>query len=153
MRTSLTKRVLLAALLLLLCAGGLFASPTGSITGFVKDATGAVVPGAKITVTNTATNTQMTATSDTNGEFQFPQLAPSTYSLQIEAKGFKRTIVSTVVQVDQITHADVNLEIGDVSQVVEVAGVAPLLESDKSTLSSVVDSRTISSMPLNGTWI
>jgi hypothetical protein len=149
MRTSLTQRVPLAGVLLLLCAGGLFASPTGSITGFVKDATGAVVPGAKITLTNTATNTQITAASDTNGEFQFPQLAPSTYSLQIEAKGFKRTIISTVVQVDQITHADVNLEVGDVSQVVEVASVAPLLESDKSTLSSVVDTRTIESMPLN----
>jgi hypothetical protein len=148
MRTSIT-RVLLAALLSILCASGLFASPTGSITGFVKDATGTVIPGAKITLTNTATNTQITAASDTNGEFQFPQLAPFTYSLQIEAKGFKRTMVSTVVQVDQITHADVNLEVGDVSQVVEVAAVAPLLESDKSTLSSVVDTRTIASMPLN----
>lgn len=148
MRKRITKGVVLPALLLF-CAGGLFASPTGSITGFVKDATGAVVPGAKVTLTNTATNTQITAASDANGEFQFPQLAPSTYSLQIEGKGFKRTIVNAVVQVDQITHADVTLEVGDVSQVVEVQAVAPLLESDKSTMSSVVDTKTIASMPLN----
>src|SRR6266852_3014490 len=102
MRTSITKGVLLAALFFL-CAGWLFASPTGSITGFVKDSSGAIIPGAKVTLTNTATNTQITAGSDNNGEFQFPQLAPSTYSLQVETKGFKRTMVSAVVQVDQIT--------------------------------------------------
>src|SRR5689334_1549603 len=147
MKTKFRIGVLLAALFL--CAGGLFASPTGSITGFVKDATGAVVPGARVTLTNTGTNIQVTATSDANGEFQFPQLAPATYSLQVEGKGFKRTLINAVVQVDQITHADVTLEIGDVSQVVEVAAVAPLLESDKSTLSSVVDTRTIGAMPLN----
>ena len=67
----------------------------------------------------------------------------------VEAKGFKKSIVNTLVQVDQITHADVNLEVGDITQSVQVESVVPLLESDKSTISSVVDSHTISSMPLN----
>src|SRR5260370_42363820 len=97
MRTSIT-RVLLAALLSILCAGGLFASPTGSITGFVEGATGAVVPGAKITLTNTATNKQIGTASDTNTEFQFPQLPPSTHTLQIEAKRFNRTTARRVVE-------------------------------------------------------
>lgn len=149
MSTRVSRGVLLAALFLF-STGWLMASPTGSIAGTVKDVSGAVVPGAKITLTNTATNTHLTATSDTNGEFQFPQLAPSTYSLEVESKGFKRTLVSALVQVDQITHAEVALEVGDVTQSVQVETFAPLLETDKSTLSSVVDSRTIASMPLNG---
>ena len=148
MRGNIYRSLLLA----MLCIVGpilLPASPTGSVTGFVKDASGAVMPNVKITLTSTTTNAQLTTTTDANGEFQFPQVAPATYSLVVEAKGFKKAVSSAVVQVDQITHAEISLEVGDVSQSVQVEGVAPLLETDKSTLSSVVDSRTISNMPLN----
>jgi hypothetical protein len=107
------------------------------------------VAGVKVTLTNTATNAKLETTTDANGEFQFPQLLPSTYSIVVEARGFKRAEGSALVQVDQITRAEFNLEVGDVSQSVQVEAVAPLLESDKSTLSSVVDTRTIASMPLN----
>ena len=68
MTTRISKAIVLAALFLL-CAGLLSASPVGSVTGFVKDASGASVPGAKVTLTNTATNAQLVATSDGNGEF------------------------------------------------------------------------------------
>src|SRR5216684_2069324 len=148
MNTRISKAMMLAALCLL-CASWLLASPTGSVTGFVKDASGAVIPGVKVTLTSTATNAQLITTTDANGEFQFPQVAPATYTLVVEAKGFKKAVSTALVQVDQITHAEFSLEVGDVSQSVQVEAVAPLLESDKSTLSSVVDSRTISSMPLN----
>jgi hypothetical protein len=137
--------------LALSCAGWLYGFATGSVSGFVKDGTGAVIPAAKITLTNTATNVQVNTTSDTNGEFQFLQLVPSTYSLVVESKGFKKTtIASVLVQVDQITRAEVTLEVGSVTDSVQVDAVAPLLENDKSTMSSVIDSRNISSMPLNG---
>jgi len=125
------------------------ASPTGSITGFVKDPTGALIPGVKVTLTNTSTNAQLSTISNENGGFQFPQLAPAGYSLVVESPGFKRSIVNVVVQVDQITRVDVVLQVGDIAQEVEVRAVAPLLESDKSTLSSVVESRTIANVPLN----
>jgi hypothetical protein len=138
------------AVLSVLCAGWLLASPTGSVAGFVKDPSGALMPGVKITLTNTATNAQLIVSTDANGEFQFPQLAPSTYSLVAEAKGFKKTTFSSVVvQVDQITHLEIALAVGEVTESVQVEAAAPLLENDKSTLSSVVDSRTISNMPLN----
>ena len=131
--------------LALSCAGGLYAFATGSVAGFVKDGTGAVVPGAKITLTNTSTNVAVNATSDVNGEYQFLQLAPSMYSLVVESKGFKKTaIASVVVQVDQITRAEISLEVGSVTESVQVEAIAPLLENVKSTLSSVVDSRNIS---------
>src|SRR5579864_7294524 len=141
--------VWMLAALCLLSTGWLSASPVGSISGTVKDASGAFMPGVKVTLTNTATNARMETTTDANGEFQFPQLAPTTYSLDVEAKGFKRAISTALVQVDQITLAEFNMEVGDVSQSVQVEAAAPLLETDKSTLSSVVDSRTIANMPLN----
>jgi hypothetical protein len=130
-------------------AGWMFAASVGSIVGSVKDATGAFMPGVRVTLVNTATNAKQEATTDANGEFQFLQLPPATYSITVEAKGFKKAISSALVQVDQITHAEFNMEVGDVTQSVQVEAAAPLLETDKSTLSSVVDSRTISNMPLN----
>ena len=143
------SRGIIFCLLFLMCAGWVMASPTGSITGFVKDPTGALIPGVKVTLTNTSTNAQLSTISNENGGFQFPQLAPAGYSLVVESPGFKRSIVNVVVQVDQITRVDVVLQVGDIAQEVEVQAVAPLLESDKSTLSSVVESRTIANVPLN----
>lgn len=128
----------------------LFASPVGSIAGTVKDSTGAVVPSVKLILINKDTNAQLTAVSTSEGEFQFPQLLPATYRLSAEANGFKKVSVNTItVQVDQVTHLDLTLEVGSLSESVQVEAVAPLLESDKSTLSSVVDTRTIGNMPLN----
>jgi hypothetical protein len=150
MRTSVSTAIALAGLCLL-CAGGLSASPVGSVAGSVKDASGAYVPGVKISITNSATNEKIETTANTNGEFQFPKLAPATYSLVAEVQGFKRVSVSSVlVQVDQITHLDLILEVGSLTESVQVEAVAPLLENDKSTLSSVVDSRNVSLLPLNG---
>ncbi len=136
---------------LLLSAAQIFASPVGSIAGTVKDATGGLVPSVKLTLTSTGTNAQFTTTTNPEGEFQFLQLPPATYSLVAEAQGFKKVSISSVlVQVDQITHIDLTLEVGTVTESVQVESVAPLLENDKSTLSSVVDSRNIMNMPLNG---
>ena len=143
------SRGIIFCLLFLMCSVWVMASPTGSITGFVKDPTGALIPGVKVTLTNTSTNAQLSTISNENGGFQFPQLAPAGYSLVVESPGFKRSIVNVVVQVDQITRVDVVLQVGDIAQEVEVQAVAPLLESDKSTLSSVVESRTIANVPLN----
>jgi hypothetical protein len=138
------------ALTVLLGATTILASPTGSIAGSVKDPSGAMVPGAKLTLTSTATNAKIETVSDANGAFQFLNLAPTEYTLVAESTGFKKYALAAVsVQVDQITHLDIALQVGAVSESVEVTAAVPLLESDKSTLSSVVDSRTISSMPLN----
>src|SRR5262245_15884321 len=147
--TTYVYRGIILCLLLLTCTSWVMASPTGSITGFVKDPSGALVPGVKVTVTNTGTNAQLTALSDENGGFQFPQVAPASYSMVFELSGFKKTIVNAVVQVDQITRVDVVLEVGEIVQEVEVRAVGTLLESDKTTLSNVVESRTIANMPLN----
>ncbi len=127
-----------------------FGQSVGSISGTVKDSSGAVVPAVKLTLTSTATNAQITAVANPQGEFQFLRLPPTTYSLTAEASGFKRISASSVlVQVDQITHLELTLEVGAVSDSVQVESVAPLLENDKSTMSSVVENREIINMPLN----
>ena len=143
--------VSLVCVFALMLAPSVSASPTGSIAGMVKDPTGAVISSAKLTLVNIATNAKVEATSDDNGAFQFLQLAPAMYLLTVEATGFKKSIMpGVVVEVDQITHLDAKLEVGSVSEVIEVAGGAiPLLEADRSTVSNVVESKVISNMPLN----
>jgi hypothetical protein len=136
---------------LLLLTLQILASPVGSISGTVKDSSGAVIPSVKLALTNTDTNVQASATTNPQGEFQFLQLSPATYALVAESAGFKKTTVpSVLVQVDQITHLELVLEVGNLTESVQVEAVAPLLENDKSTLSSVVDLNNIASMPLNG---
>jgi Carboxypeptidase regulatory-like domain len=137
-------------ILVLIGSGSALASPTGSITGFVKDPSGAVVSGVQITLLRNDTNTRLTTKTDANGSYQFLQLPPATYSLTAEASGFKKVSIATVVvQVDLVTRVDLQLEIGNVAEIVEVGAATPILEADKSTLSSAIDSRAISNMPLN----
>ena len=145
------SRIGIAAVAFLCAAAQIIASPVGSVAGTVRDATGAVIPHVKFTLTNTSTNSQITMVSNPEGEFQFLQLAPATYRMIAEAPGFKRASVSSVlVQVDQITHVDLTLEVGNVTESVQVEAAVPILETDKTTLSSVVDSSNIASLPLNG---
>src|SRR5712692_5992856 len=141
----------LVSTFVLMFAPTVSASPTGSINGFVKDQSGAMISGGKLTLTNMSTNAKLEAESDSNGGFQFLQLAPAMYSLRVEAAGFKKVVIDNiVVQVDQITHLEPSLQVGSVTETIEVTGEAtPLLESDRSTLSNVIDSQVISNMPLN----
>src|SRR6266481_7110742 len=142
--------VILLATFSLFGGGWLWASPTGSLTGFVKDPSGAFIVGAQITLTNAATNAQLITLTDSNGAYLFPQLPPATYSLVAEAAGFNKAgITNVLVEVDQITRADLALEVGGVTETIDVSAAAPLMQSDKSTLSSVVDGRIIANMPLN----
>ena len=135
----------------LLSLGFSLASPTGSISGVIKDPLGAPLPGVRVTLVSATTGAQRTSLSDARGAFQFMQLEPANWSLSAEALGFKRaTIPSVIVQVNQVTHVELAMQLGDLSEVIEVAAAAPVLEHDKSTLSTVVDSRTIASLPLNG---
>src|SRR5467141_71828 len=149
-RASSILWTLLSAFVLIL-APTVSASPTGSIAGFVKDQSGGMISGAKLTLINVSTNAKEEAVSDSNGGFQFLQLAPAVYSLHVETPGFKKEALNDVlVQVDQITHLDATLQVGSLAETLEVLSEAtPLLESDRSTLSNVIDSQVISNMPLN----
>jgi hypothetical protein len=136
---------------LALGATSLLASPVGSISGTVKDPTGAVIPSAQLTLISSTTNQIFKTATNAEGEFQFRELAPTTYTLVAEASGFKKINVSSIlVQVDQITRLDLKVEVGNTSESISVEGAAPLLEPDKSALGSVVDSNNVNGLPLNG---
>jgi len=140
----------LVVLAMLLVSHWALADAVGSAAGVVRDASGALVAGARITLTRLSTNAVINRTSDASGSFQFLELAPDTYTLTVEAPGFKRaTLSQIVVQVDQAAKLDVMLQTGDVSEVVNVEAGAPLIDTEQNTLSNVVDTHTIASMPLN----
>ena len=144
--------IALCFLLLLVCPLALGAQQeTATITGEVKDATGAVVPRAAITVTNVATN--ISAKTETNdlGWYTVPSLKPGPYLVAVEKEGFKKAVRSGItLQVNQVARIDTTLQVGDLISVVEVVEAAPLLQTETSSRGSVIDQRKIVELPLNG---
>lgn len=138
------------AILLLAVPPSAHADTVGSAVGTVKDPTGAIVQGARLTLKSLTTNAVFTAVSSESGAFRFESLVPDRYSLTAESAGFKRSIVSDViVQIDQATTLNVTLSPGDVNQVIDVVAGAPLVETEQNTISNVIDRQTIATMPLN----
>ena len=137
-------------LLLSLAAIPAFAAPSGTGSGIVKDATGAAVPGVRLTLLRVSTNEKITLVTKQDGTFEFPALAPDEYQLFAEASGFKRaTLDHIIVNVDQVARMDLSLQTGDVSETVEVEAAAPLIETESNTLVNVINQVTIQNMPLN----
>jgi hypothetical protein len=123
----------------------------GSIVGTVTDTSGAIVPGAGVTLTNTGTSERRAVQTDANGNYQFVNLVPGTYRLEIEATGFKRLTRDEVrVQVQAAVRIDAAMQVGIASETVEVTSQTPLLQTEQSSLSQVVEGRTVQDMPLNG---
>src|SRR6185312_13014146 len=123
----------------------------GSIVGNVIDASGSAVPNTDVTLTNLGTNEKRTGTTNGDGLYQFVNLPPGQYSVGIEKPGFKRIVRSPVtVQTQTTIKIDLALEIGDVSQTVEVTAQTPLLQPESSSLGQVVDERKTTELPLNG---
>src|SRR5438270_723709 len=124
---------------------------TGSIVGTVSDASSAAVPGATVTVTNVDTNIATKTSTDSTGNYVVTPLPVGRYSVTVEAKGFKKSVSQgiTLNMQDRIG-VNVVLELGQVTETVEVMGAAPALQTDTSYLGQVVDSQKIVDLPLNG---
>src|SRR5215510_15666680 len=122
----------------------------GGISGTVFDATGAVVNGATVTVTNVGTNQTVKLTTSTEGVFTATSLEPVVYSVTVEATGFKKAVVNNV-KVDTATTANVNvtLQPGGVETVIDVTTDTPLLNTVTGTPGQTITERQISEMPLN----
>jgi hypothetical protein len=143
-----------ACLLIVLSLGtkvALAQAVTGALLGTVQDASGAVVPGANVTLTNEGTNVTNKTASGSQGFFTFPNLIPGQYSVTVEAKGFKK-LVSThnIVQVEQTTRVDMTMTPGEVTAEVTVTGTTPLVETTTSDLGVTIDQAQISNLPVNG---
>ncbi|HTZ96846.1 MAG TPA: carboxypeptidase regulatory-like domain-containing protein [Terriglobales bacterium] len=122
----------------------------GSITGRVSDPSGAVVPGALLTLQNLGTDVRQSATTNRDGLYAFPALMPGTYSIAASFSGFRDVQVLVRVQVGNNTLQDIRLQVGASRDTVKVTGSAPLLRPTESSASTVLDRSFIEDLPLNG---
>jgi Carboxypeptidase regulatory-like domain/TonB dependent receptor/TonB-dependent Receptor Plug Domain len=147
-------RISLAVVLTLLITGITLRAQeltTGSIVGVVRDDTGALIPGASITVTNKATGAQRTAISSDTGGFSVPGLLPALYDVRVELSGFKTYAIQGLeLKINQVARLDVRLGIGQLTESVTVSGGAVLLETETSAVGQVIDQERVRELPLNG---
>ena len=124
--------------------------PTGTITGTVTDTSGGVVPKARVTVSNIATNATRQADTNDDGDFTVALLPPGHYRVSVEKAGFRRTILSDVgLDVDQTARVDFTLQVGMLTEEVKVNDTPPMIQTDTSTLGQVIDGRLVHDLPLN----
>ena len=124
---------------------------TATITGTITDATGAVVPNAKVVATNTGTNLTYNASSNDSGTYNLPFLPVGNYTVTSEIQGFKRTVVGPFpLEVNQIARVDLKLEVGEATQSVEVKDFAPVLQTESTETGDTLSSNKLTNIPLNG---
>lgn len=123
----------------------------GSVVGTVTDASNSAVPAANVTLINVGTNDRRTGTSEESGSYQFLNLTPGQYRVEVEKTGFRRFIRDAItVEVQSAVRIDVSMQLGDVNQVVEVTSQSPVLQTEDASLGQVVEARKVLEMPLNG---
>ncbi len=150
MMTKLT-RLLFLPLLLLASLPGFSQQGRGTILGSVTDGSGAAIAGAKIRVFNTATNAGFETTSTSEGLYQAPNLAVGDYTVTVEKTGFRKIVRSGLqLQVDQRAQVDIQLEVGQVTESIEVKSEALLVDTSNTSIGKVVDQKRVSELPLNG---
>src|SRR5688572_15706693 len=123
---------------------------TGRIVGTVTDSTGAVVAGAQVKATDVATNRTQSATTNETGNYGLTELRRGEYAIEVSSAGFKQFVRRGIqLSIGQQARVDVRLEVGAVSESVEVVADAGLLETVDSVLGKVVDNKRITELPLN----
>ena len=152
-QTSVRRQSAIASLCLLLITSApcLLAQSagTGALAGTVTDASGAVVPNVTVTVINTDTNQTRTSTTDGGGAYKFTLLPPGTYRVRFSAVGFKtEEVPSVTVNVTETPVLDRSLEVGTQAESVLVEAEAAVLQTQNSTLGTVVGSQSVTSLPL-----
>jgi hypothetical protein len=138
-------------MVLLGCACALAQTITGSITGTVTDPSGAVVTNARVVATNVETGVTHGTNTNEAGVYNLVFLPVGQYTVTSEAKGFKKMVLGPfALEVNQIAKVDVKMEVGEISQSIEIAGVAPILQTESTQTGAALTADTVSSIPLNG---
>lgn len=152
MGRTLPGRSVIAGLLILAAAP--FASAqqiTGRMVGTVLDASSAAVPSAEVVATNQNTGIAVNSKSDVAGNFVFPALPTGTYTVRVTAPGFRAAVSpDNQVSVAQTTRVDLQLEVGAVTETVNVKAIAPLVQSTTSDVAQNIETRQVQILPLNG---
>lgn len=124
---------------------------TGTLIGTVQDQTGAIVPNAHVTLTNEGTNVMAETTSSQQGFYTFPNLNPGSYTVSVEAPGFKNVISrNNIVQVQKTTSVDITLAPGAVSTKITVRGQTPLIQTTTSDLGMTITQAQLKNLPISG---
>ncbi len=147
---SVAVRLLLIGVVAFGFTASLVAQTSGTILGTVKDQSGAVLPGASVTATNTETGISRTATSGSRGEFRLSAMTVGNYEVKTELAGFQTGVRKGVtLNVGQEAVVDVTLSVGNVAEQVTVTGEAPLIETTSASVSGLVDPKQMKDIPLN----
>ena len=143
---------LLVALVVIVMAGAMRAQivETGTITGVVKDNTGAVIPNAHVTVLNAGTKLTTNSTTDSQGIYVSPPLHPGDYNVVVEAPGFSKVVEHIRLEVGQRASADFALKVGTNAETIEVQASGGLLEAESSSVSNLRSEEAVKDLPLNG---
>jgi hypothetical protein len=145
------KHLILWMCFLVFAVSGLAQVETARITGTVTDATGAVIPGVQITMVHVQTNRKVAATTNEAGQYVSIPLSLGDYRVEAEAPGFKRVVRTGItLRVQQTAVVDLSLQVGEITQSVEVAAKAPLLATREAAAGQVIDNQRMVDMPLNG---
>jgi hypothetical protein len=148
---SQTTKWILPALFALHAITAFAQAPTGEISGAANDSSGGVVTGAVVTVNNPATNTRRSSVTNASGNYSLPALAPGVYDIKIELPGFtSQTRNGVTLQVGQVARFDFTLQVGNVAETVNVTGGAPVLDTETTSVGTVIENRRIVELPING---
>ena len=152
MRPQISRLIVDLLLVGLFGVGLAFAqNTTGSIVGRVEDTSGAVLSQVKIQITNSSTNETREVVTNDSGDFAAPLLKPGIYQVAATGTGFKTAVRSNIaLQVDQTVRADFSLGVGSTSETVQVSGQALSLDTDSSSVGSVIVEKQVTELPLNG---
>jgi len=151
LRRSLLPKAARLILLLFPIVPVALAQGTGNISGYVRDSSGAVLPGTSVTAVMTEQSTTRKTLTDAQGFYSFIALPSGHYTITFEAKGFQREVRSNVeLTVAQNARVDSQLDVGAVQSEVNVSSAVPLVDTTSNTLSSLVDDRRVVDLPLNG---
>src|SRR5262245_33072411 len=132
-------------------AGAARGQTQGEITGEVSDVSGAVIPGASVIVTNQGTSASRQVATNGAGVYSFPALLPGIYQVRVEKAGFQSMLRSGIqLQVQAVARIDFRMEVGQVSEALNVSSQAALLMTENATTGTVIENRRIEDLPLNG---
>jgi len=126
---------------------------TGSIVGTITDSTGALVKGAKVTITNKGTAQAIVTTTNAAGAYTSGSLIPGNYEITVEAQGFRTTKLAITVQVSGTTQGSLQLEVGQASQTVEVQASSVAVNTEQATVQGVVTTQQIEQLPISRNFL
>jgi hypothetical protein len=145
----MTKATGLLAVMCLLTTSLMWGQQNATVSGTITDASGAVIPGVTVSITNVNTGVTLTAVTNSTGYYQMENLIPGQYTVTAEAKGFEKALrTAFTLEVAQTATIDLTLQLGSLTQTVEVTGATPMLQAKTAELGQVIQSQEVTDLPL-----